>query len=233
MLIKEDNMNSVLINNGVVNITSSYEGIEANNITINDGNIRLVSRDDGINVSGGNDSSGFGRGGRTTNDSTSSTNKLTINGGNIYVNATGDGLDANGSIYLNGGTVYVDGPTDNGNGALDYDREFQINGGMIIAAGSSGMMQNATSANVGTVLVYFSSTQSGGTKVSVGDIIYTPSKSFNCILVSSNKLEVGKTYEIKLNGELYTSVTLSNTVNSVGSGKSVNGMGRNGGRGRW
>ena len=224
---------SVLINNGTVTITTSYEGIEANNITINDGTINLVAKDDGINVSGGADSSGFGPMGRTTRESNSSDNKLMINGGTIYVNSSGDGLDANGSIYLNGGLVTVDGPTDNGNGPLDYDGNFEITGGTVIAAGSAGMMQNATSSNQGTVLIYFSSTQSGGTEVSIGDITYTPSKNFGCILISSNKLEVGKTYDVKLNGTTYTSVTLSNTINSVGSGNSVNGMGRGNRGGRW
>ena len=224
---------SVLINNGTINITTSYEGIEANNITINNGTINLVTKDDGINVSGGKDSSGFGRMGRTTNESNSSDNKLTINGGTIYVNSTGDGLDANGSIYINGGYITVDGPTDNGNGPLDYDRNLEITGGVLIAAGSSGMMQNATNANQGTVLIYFSSTQSGGTEIKIGDITYTPSKNFSCILISSDKLEVGKTYDIKLNGTTYASITLSNMINSVGSGNSVNGMGRGNRGGRW
>ena len=31
--------------------------------------------------------------------------KLIINDGNVYVRANGDGLDANGSIYINGGTL--------------------------------------------------------------------------------------------------------------------------------
>lgn len=224
---------SVLINGGTIDITSSYEGIEANNITINAGNIKLIARDDGINVSGGNDSSGFGPMGRTTNEDNGTENKLTITGGTVYVNSIGDGLDANGSIYITGGTVYVDGPTDNGNGPLDYDRKLEITGGTLIAAGSSGMMQNATSANQGTVLVYFSSTQSANTKVTIGNISYTPSKNFSCILASSSSLEVGKTYEIKLNNETYTSVTLSNTINNVGNGNSVNGMGRGSRGGRW
>ena len=222
--------NSVTINNGTINITNSYEGIEANYIIINDGNIKLVARDDGINVSGGADSSGFGGRGRTTN--TSSNNKLVINGGNIYVNSTGDGLDANGSIYLTGGTIYVDGPTDNGNASLDYDGNFEINEGTIVAAGSSGMMQNATNSNQGTVLIYFNNTINGGTSIKIGDISYTPSKNFNCILISSNTLKVGNTYDIMLSENKYESITLSNTITSIGNGSMVNGMGR-GGRGRY
>ena len=79
------------------------------------------------------------------NNITSNTNQyLTINGGYIYVDTAGDGLDSNGSIYINGGTTIVNGPTNDGNGALDYDSECVIKGGTLISAGSSGMLQSAS-----------------------------------------------------------------------------------------
>ncbi|MCM3627810.1 carbohydrate-binding domain-containing protein [Paenibacillus glycanilyticus] len=65
---------------------------------------------------------------------------LTISGGNLYVDAEGDGLDANGSIAMTGGNVMVNGPTMNGNGALDYDGTFNMTGGTLVPAGSSGMV---------------------------------------------------------------------------------------------
>lgn len=148
--------------------------------------------------------------GKTTN-SESSDNKLTIN-------------------Y---GIVHVDRPIDNGNGPMDYDVKFEITGGEIITAGSSGMMQNAISSIQRVMLIYFNSTQSDRTTIEMGDVSYTPSKAFSCILVSSSKLEVGKTYDVKVNGSTYTSITLSNTINTSGNGNGVNSMGRNYGRGRW
>lgn len=45
------------------------------------------------------------------------------------VNAQGDGLDSNGDLTISGGEVYVDGPTNGGNGALDYDGNGTITGG--------------------------------------------------------------------------------------------------------
>lgn len=43
------------------------------------------------------------------NQSSSNSPALTINGGNLYVEADGDGLDSNGSITVNGGTTIVCG----------------------------------------------------------------------------------------------------------------------------
>ena len=60
---------------------------------------------------------------------------IEINGGNIYINADGDGLDSNGRLIINGGEIYVDGPENNGNGALDCGINATINGGILVAAG--------------------------------------------------------------------------------------------------
>lgn len=57
-----------------------------------------------------------------------SNRRLVINSGNITVNANGDGLDSNGAIYINGGNILVEGPTNAGNGALDYDSECVVTG---------------------------------------------------------------------------------------------------------
>ena len=48
------------------------------------------------------------------NQSSSNSSAVTINGGNLYVEADGDGLDSNGSITVNGGTTIVCGPTSSG-----------------------------------------------------------------------------------------------------------------------
>ncbi|MFT9497334.1 carbohydrate-binding domain-containing protein, partial [Anaerosolibacter sp.] len=131
----------VKIDGGKINITKSYEGIEGTEVTIGGGEIHVTASDDGINVAGGNDGSAVnGRPGEN-NFGPSENTELTINGGYISVDSSGDGLDANGSIYMSGGTVLVNGPTAGNNGALDYDRTFEMTGGFLIAAGSSGMAQ--------------------------------------------------------------------------------------------
>ena len=75
------------------------------------------------------------------NDGVASKDGLLIAGGSLTVNADGDGFDINGSIVMTDGTVLVHGPTANMNGAVDSDRTFSISGGLLVAAGSSGMAQ--------------------------------------------------------------------------------------------
>ena len=131
--------NILQIEDGMIDIKKSYEGIEASQIILNGANISVVSSDDGINSSGGSDSSSMNRPG--ANQFASDGSMIEINGGTIYVNATGDGIDSNGDIIMTGGTLIVNGPTDNGNGAIDKNGTFTITGGTLVASGSSGMAE--------------------------------------------------------------------------------------------
>lgn len=239
------------INSGEINITKSYEGIEAEIININDGNIKVVASDDGINAAGGNDGSALnGRPGQN-NFSSSSNASINFNGGRVVVDASGDGLDANGSIYMNGGTVIVNGPEDNGNGALDYDGKFEISGGLLIAAGSSGMSQSPSDTSKQNSINVFTSV-SANTLLHIEDesgnelITFSPSKSVTSIVVSSPNIKTGTNYKIYTGGEstgtatdgLYSegsysggtegdSFTISSTVTNVGG--SAGGFGGQGG----
>lgn len=227
--------NELTINNGTINITKSYEGIEALVITINDGDIDIVASDDGLNVAGGVDGSATnemgGRGGRGGFETVLDGGYLYINGGNIYMSTQGDGLDSNGSMEMTGGTVYVDGPTNSGNGAIDVNGTFNISGGYLVAVGSSGMAESpGTSSTQYSILVNLSNTQSAGTVVSLVNssgqevLSYTPSKTFQSVVFSSSELQSGQTYTLKLNGTTYTILTLSSTVTTSGSGGMGGGM---------
>lgn len=219
--------NTLIIDGGNININQSYEGLEASKVTINDGSINVTSSDDGINIAGGNDSSSMNRPGQN-NISNNSNANLTINGGTIYVNSTGDGLDSNGNMYLNGGYVTVDGPTDNGNSAIDYDGEFVITNGTLIAVGSSGMAQApSNSSTQNTVFINLTSTMSGTIKI--GDIEYTPSKNYSSIIISSPLLETGNSYDLMIDNTNYTTFTQNSTITTIGNSMMSPGM--NGDRG--
>lgn len=198
--------NDLTIDGGTINVTDSNEGLEASVITINDGDITVVASDDGLNASDGSSSDTeetAGQAGSPGEEQADDSLLLAINGGTLHVDAQGDGLDSNGNIEMTGGTVTVDGPTEDNNGALDYEGDFELSGGTLIAAWSSGMAMNVSdSSSQASLGVYFSETQSAGTIVSLqdsdGNVIatYKPSKDFDHIVISSSELEVDESYTL-------------------------------------
>ncbi|MBB3112834.1 hypothetical protein FHS18_004936 [Paenibacillus phyllosphaerae] len=194
---------ALAISSGTIQITKSYEGIESANITISGGDIHVVASDDGVNVGGGNDASGAAGG-----DMFAATDgMLTISGGYLVVDATGDGLDSNGNMVMTGGTALVNGPTNSGNGPLDYNGTFEQSGGTLIAAGSSGMAQapSETSSQL-AVMMTFPSTLEAGTLVTLTDstgavvAAFQPTKTFNSIVISSAALKSGENYTFSTGG---------------------------------
>lgn len=259
----DDGMHSdtlLTINDGNINITKSYEGIESADIIINGGYISVMASDDGMNAAGGNDSSQAGGmwGGDRFQMMEGGNQSITINGGYIYINAAGDGIDSNGNINMYGGTVIVNGPTDNGNGALDYDGTFSYNGGSIIASGSSGMLQtpSASSSSVNSICITFNSAIAANSVIKIEDsdgneiLAYTSPKAYNALIIGSSLFEEGKTYKIYTNGTYtggseingvysggnytgteYASLTISGSVSTYGYGGGMNpgdGMGGGG-----
>jgi len=184
---------ALTFNGGNIVISKSEEGIESAAITINAGaNIQLTSTDDGVNASSGDDSSD---------------NHIYINGGYLYVNATGDGIDSNGYIDMTDGVVVVNGPTTNSNGAIDYDKTFTISGGLLIAAGSSGMTQApSTSSTQNSAKITFSSSKQANQLVRVQDasgnniVTFSPAKTYQSLVVSSPSLVKGSSYTVYTGG---------------------------------
>lgn len=225
--------------NGTITITKSYEGIEGQNISVSGGEIDLTASDDGLNAAGGNDQSGSGGFGgfQEGQFDTASDSAINISGGTLHINASGDGVDSNGSLFVSGGETYVSGPTNDGNGILDYSGEAKISGGIFIAAGSSGMAQSfGTNSTQGVMTVSASGsasdnielTDSSGKKL----LSFTADKAFSCIIISSPEIEEGGTYTVTA-GNSSQSVTMDSLIYGSGSmgGGSVDGMsGRPGNR---
>lgn len=220
------------ISSGTVDITTSYEGIEGQTIEISGGEISLVANDDGLNSAGGNDQSGFGGGMRPDEFSADSNSYIKISGGKLNVDAQGDGVDSNGALYVSGGETYVTGPSNSGNGALDYAGEAQVTGGIFVAVGASGMAQNfGNTSTQGTMLVNTSMANSTGDvilKDSNGNeiISYSPTRSYNSVLVSCPEIKSGKTYTLTANG---TDTTVEMTSLVYGESNGMGGMGDMGG----
>ncbi len=217
--------NSLTINGGTIDIQKSYEGLEAAIITINAGDVKVVASDDGINAAEKSSSTETGTGTMMMQkgmESASSNAQLIINGGNIYVNAAGDGLDANGSITFYGGTTIISGPTSNGDAALDFDTNCVMNGGTVMAFGSSGMLEIPTDASNGACIATTFTSVAANSTFSVQDssgktiLSYTPEKSYESAIVYSTELQTGSTYTINA-GSTSQSITVSDAVTTNGN----------------
>lgn len=224
------------INGGTITVTESYEGLEGKTVTITNGLVDLTSSDDGINAAdaSGNTMPAMAPGNTTGNaaptapGSVPSTDGsqaappdaamnsgtavdgdicIRISGGTVRVNANGDGLDANGNLFIEGGTVLVCGPTENGNGPMDYDGVCTVSGGTLAIAGSAGMAQSpGTSSTQPSLTVIYRTVQPGGTTATLTDsngnilLSFTPSKDYQSLVFSSDKLVQGETYTLYTGG---------------------------------
>ena len=224
---------NVTISDGKIDITQSYEGVEGLSIDIAGSEISVLASDDGINAAGGNDNSsseGFQGG----DDQFASTEDayIQISSGVLHVNASGDGIDSNGDITVSGGETYVSGPTNDGNGSLDYNGSAQITGGIFAASGSSGMAQNFDSSSTqGTIMVNIDE-QEGNTEISLLDssstelLSWTAEKQYSSIIISTPEVQQGETYTITA-GTAEQSVTMDSLV--YGSNAQGEMPGNNGG----
>ncbi len=234
------------VSEGTIRISTSYEGIEGRVVEISGGDITVYASDDGLNATGGSSGTGsaadggfgggrgFGGFGGGDPFQAEAGTSLLISGGRLYINAGGDGIDSNGTLTVTGGEVYVDGPEDSGNGALDSSGEAVITGGTVVAAGSSGMAETfGVSSTQGSILLNTTERHTAGTKIELLDasgsvlLEYTPSKSFNSVVISCAGIQKGETYSVRIGSET-AEITMDEI--SYGSGNSFGGRPGQGGK---
>ena len=208
---------------GKIDISESYEGLEALHIDVQGGDIKLKASDDGLNAAGGTDQSGteggrdgmFGGGmgggkpggmGGHGGMSSNSNGSIKVSGGNLYINSSGDGMDANGTLEISGGYIVVVGPTQGDTATLDYDKSATITGGTFIGTGAQGMAQTFSDSEQGVVAISVGN-QSAGTKILLKDksgstiIDHAPELNFAVVILSSPDIKKGETYTVTVGSE--------------------------------
>lgn len=191
----------VEINDGKINILKSNEGIEGKEVVINGGEHQILSSDDGLNArsesEGGDpfkvDESAF----------------IEISGGTLRIDAGGDGVDSNGHFYVKGGNLYILGPERGANGAIDYNGVGEISGGSVFAVGTSKMAQSfSEGSKQASIYLQTTSVQSGDIllKNELGEVLesFSTKKAYSSLVISSPKLELGKSYSLQMGNETQT-----------------------------
>lgn len=175
------------VNDGYINVVTSYEGLEAITINLNGGKVYVYATDDGINACTGD--------GKTTPI-------INVNGGYIDVTtASGDtdGIDSNGNYVQTGGFVLVKGGSSSGNvsGSIDVDGTVTITGGTCVALG--GFCETPVNSVNAYVLssVSFSSGSYSLKDASGNEVIsFTVDGSFSNGWICSDTLTTGTSYTL-------------------------------------
>jgi hypothetical protein len=222
-----------IVDGGSLSVTAAVEGLEAADFVLNDGTVHVISSDDGINGAGGTtaatDQGGGapgggspGGGGRAPGGENVGDFSVVVTGGTLVIDSEGDGLDSNGTASITGGTVVVNGPEGNGNGALDVNGSFTISGGTLLAAGSAGMVVTpGTDSSQGWISATLDSAVPAGTTIQITDgdgaVVgaYVTSKTVQNITYSSSKIKTGESYTISAGG----TATGTSTGGLAASGK--------------
>ena len=204
-----------------INVTESYEGIEAATLNIYTGNITVCAEDDGINAA--------------NSDLENYEYSYNQYGGYVHVDVTaGDGIDSNGTLNLYGGVLEIYSPSQGDGDPLDSDNGTYFSGATVLAVGHLGMQQgyNATTPYVtfgsgGNPGAGQSTAVTAGSTVTVtdsdGNVLYsaTAVRDASYVLFASPKLESGETYTLNCDGSAVATATAS-TASAGGMGMGGN-----------
>ncbi len=123
---------------------------------------------------------------------------------------------------ISGGETYVSGSTGDGDGALDYETDAVITGGILVAAGSSGMAVNfGDNSTQGSILVNLDR-QEAGTDIVLTDasgtelINWQPSKQYTSVVISCPGIAQDESYTLKA-GTSETTVTMDSLIYGTGN----------------
>lgn len=216
------------VNDGYINVVTSYEGLEAITINLNGGKIYVYATDDGINACTGD--------GKTSPI-------VNVTGGYIDVTTTSgdtDGIDSNGNYVQTGGFVLVKGGSSSGNvsGSIDVDGTVTITGGTCVALG--GVCETPINSANAYVLssVSFSSGRYSLKDASGNEVIsFTVDGTFGNGWICSDTLVTGTSYTLYRGSDSIADWTQeSGTMGASGTGSfgggNMGGMGgQNGGFG--
>jgi hypothetical protein len=158
---------------------------------------------------------------------------IRISGGTIDIWGRTDGIDSNGHVYLEGGTVRINGQSSGAEGALEMDGDFIVTGGELITAGS--VYAPSSDSTQPVILLSYASQQAAGSVIVVKDLTgnllleHTSKVAFTASGFTSASFKIGETYSVFINGEKRIDITLSDLTTRIGDDGGAYSVGKGGG----
>ncbi len=184
------------ITGGSVDVTYSYEGLEAETLNIAGGESYVCATDDGLNASA----------------YASATPSINISDGLVDVTvASGDvdGIDSNGNYTQTGGVVITRGAPNSNNSmasSMDVDGTCKVTGGTFISVGAPETSPSKGSGVYGCTFASSSTSLSSGTAaLSALDVSFSlTSTYYGPIYVYSSSFTKGTSYTLTLGSKSYS-----------------------------
>ena len=224
----EEDKGFVYIGGGVLTVDAGCDGIQAEtSALISGGELNITTGGGSANaaVKTGNDR--FIGWQNSASDTDAPSEKVVK--AQTYLEITG------GTLTINGGTICVSGPTDSANGTFDSGTGFTVNGGVLLGAGSAGMMETPGGDSAQNVVIVSGSGQAGSMveiRDAAGSVLvsWTVPKSFSVVTFSMPEITVGETYAVYVDGTQAASAECTGVVTG-GAGGMAGGFDRGGGKG--
>ena len=169
-----------------ISILQAFEGIQGGVINFYDGYTYIVSSDDGINAS---------------SDVVSDVSMNFYQYSTVVINSSTDGIDSNGSVTLDGGNLYIFGPTSGGDSSLDFDKSFNYLSGELFAFSQTGMVETPNTNNMNVLSLNLGSYSTDDMITVLFDdyefsAILPKSYSSMNVIIGGSKVTTGKTATI-------------------------------------
>lgn len=218
-------LSNIYIYDGNVSINSGRNGIQGKqSVNIIDGEIKITTDD---STSTGN------------RIGIESVENINILGGELVIDSLNAPIHSSQMLYVYDGTIHIQsGIAQSANdekdsvneevsidttGLIDTDGTFIINGGFLIAVGnpSTAVVPSANDSRQNSVIVTYDTVQKANTSLYIKDeegysiVTFEPTKDYKSLVVSSNILREGSTYNLYSGEKLITSFKITSNVTQV------------------
>lgn len=198
------------VNDGVIFSNDTLRLKGSGYLELNAGNAHGIASDDDIIIESGEYVINSIKSGMIANDN------ITLNGGTMTINGGTNGLKSKGTMNINGGDFFIAGGSKEEKSSIYAAAGLYYTGGNVYAAG------NMVTAPTTAASPYIVTEWKGGLSAdsTIGFVLngmeyasLTPQNPFRCIMMLSQDITVGSTFEPYVNGGAQQGITVSDGMN--------------------